>query len=148
MPYCEAVISEVLRIAPAVPLGVPHEMKSDLDFHGYRLLKGATIIANIYGVHHDPQIWDNPSKFRPERFLNDDQTKYVPNEALIPLGEGQRKCYGGPFGYDALFLFVTRLFQQYNVASECGTEGKADLRPGIWFLLRPKPFKVVVSSRK
>lgn len=148
MPYCEAVISEVLRIAPTVPLGVPHEMKSDLDFHGYNFSKGATIIANIYGVHHDPKIWGDPETFRPERFLNEEKTKYVLNEALIPYNEGQRKCYGGPFGDDALFLFVTKLFQEFNVKSECGTEGKANYLPEIWFLLRPKPFKVVVESRK
>ncbi len=147
MPYFEAVISEVFRIAPAVPMGVPHEMKTDLNFHGYRFPKGTSIIANIYGVHHDPKIWGDPENFRPERFLNGDESRYVPNEALIPYDDGQRTCYGGPFAHDALFLFVTRLFQQFNVRSEYGADGKADFLPEIWLLLRPKPFKVVVSSR-
>ncbi len=148
MPYSEAVISEILRITSVVPCGVPHGMKSDLIFHGYHLPKGATVFPNLYAVHHDPEIWGDPENFRPERFLNVDGTKFVPNAALIPFAEGKRKCIGESFGMDSLFLFLTCLFQQFDVLPDPDNKGKADFEAGFGLLLAPKPFKIVISPRK
>ncbi len=148
MPYSEAVLAEILRITSIVSFGAPHTMKSDLIFHGYHLPDKAAIFANLYGVHHDPEIWGDPETFRPERFLNEDGTKFVQNEALIPFAEGKRKCIGENFGKDTLFLFLTSIFQQFNILPDPDKKVKADFEPDFGFLLAPKPFKFVVLSRK
>ncbi len=108
---------------------------------------GTTVLANIYAVHHDPEIWGDPEKFRPERFLNEDKTKCMRNKALIPFAEGKRKCIGDTFAMDSLFLFVTCICQNFNILPDPDKE-KADLEPNLGFMLIPKPFKIVVSSRK
>ncbi len=148
MPYSEAVISEVLRISSVVPIGVPHVMKSDLTFPGYHFPKRTSVISNLYAVHNDPDIWGDPECFRPERFLNEDGTKFVQNEALIPFAEGKRKCIGETFGKDTLFLFGTCICQQFNILRDPDNKEKADFGPDFGLLLRPKPFNVLVSSRK
>lgn len=148
MPYCEAVVSEVLRITSTTPVGAPHDMISDLVFHDYHLAMGTTVFANIYAVHHDPKIWGDPEIFRPDRFLNEDKTKFVRNEALIPFAEGKRKCVGEALAMDAFFLFVTSICQQFDIFPDPDTKEKADLTPELGLMLAPKPFKVVVTSRK
>lgn len=148
MPYSEAIISEILRISSVAPIGIPHAMITDFTFNGYHLPKGASVFPNLYGVHHDPEIWGDPETFRPERFLSDDGTKFVQNEALIPFAEGKRKCLGESFGRDTLFLFVTNIFQQFSILPDPDNKEKADFEADFGLLLSPKPFKVVVSSRK
>ncbi len=147
MPYTEAVISEILRITSLVPCGSPHEMRSDLIFHGYHLPKKATIFPNLYAVHHDPDIWVDPENFRPERFLNENETKFVPNEALIPFSDGKRKCIGEAFAKETLFLFMTAICQQFNILPDPNNKNKPDFEPKLGLIFEPKPFKVVVTSR-
>ncbi len=148
MPYCEAVICEVLRINSSVPLGAPHGMISDLEFHGYHIPKGATVFANTYAVQNDPDIWGDPEIFRPERFLNEDKTKFVRNEAFIPFSEGKRRCIGETFAMDTIFLFVASIFQHFNILRDPNITGKANLEPVFGMILFAKPFKILVSSRK
>ncbi len=148
MPYSEAVVSEILRITSVAPIGVPHTLLSDLDFYRYHFPMGTTIFANLYGVHHDPSIWGDSESFRPERFLNEDETKFMPNEALIPFAEGKRNCIGETLGRDTLFLFVTSIFQHFNILPNPENKVKADFEPDFGMMLGPKPFKVVVTPRK
>lgn len=148
MPYTEAVISELLRISSVAPLGIPHEIKSELVFRGYHLPKGAYLFVNLYAVHHNTEIWGDPETFRPERFLNENQTKFLPNEALIAFAEGKRKCIGENFAKDTLFLFATSICQQFDILPDPDNKGKVDLKPGTGFVLTPKPFKILISSRK
>ncbi len=65
----------------------------------------AVISEVLYAVHHDPEISEDPEAFRPERFLNEDKTKFVRNEALIQISEGKSKCIGQTFAMDTMFLF-------------------------------------------
>ncbi len=148
MPYSEAVISEILRFPAVAACGVPHGMNSDLIFHGYHLPKGATVFANIYGVHHNPEIWGDPENFRPEKFLNEDGMKFIQNYALIPFAEGKRKCQWESLRRDTLFLFVTSMFQQFDILPDPANKEKADFEGDVGLLRGPKPFKVVFSSRK
>jgi cytochrome P450 len=68
LPYLEAVISESLRISPAVPMivHVNHE-----DFVGVEnfIPKGTWVMGNIWAVHHDHKVFEHPDSFRPTRFL-------------------------------------------------------------------------------
>ncbi|CAL8123381.1 unnamed protein product [Orchesella dallaii] len=77
MPYTEAVIQEILRITSLAPLGLMHELLHDIEFHGYLLPKGLLLIPNMYHVHNDKKIWGDPGNFRPERFLNEDESRVI-----------------------------------------------------------------------
>ncbi len=103
---------------------------------------------NLHGVHHDPEIWEDPESFKPERFLNEDETKFVHNEALIAFSEGKRKCIGENFAKETLFLFVTCICQQFNILPDPNNKVKVDFEADFGIILGPKPFKVVLSSRK
>ncbi|CAL8101986.1 unnamed protein product [Orchesella dallaii] len=147
LPYIDAVISEVLRISPVLALGAPHKMLQDMEFKGYFFPKGANMWVNIYSIHHDASIWgEDVEKFRPERFLSEDGTQVIRHEALLPFGTGRRVCIGETLAKDTIFLFLASIFHKFIVEPYPSCV-KADMEPVIGFLLRTKPFKVVVRNR-
>lgn len=118
LPYTQAVILEGLRIAPAVPLGIPHTVPRDTIFHDYKIPKNCSVMANINSALMDPDIWPNPEQFRPERFLNADQTEVVIPKEFVPFSTGPRSCIGETFSRIELHLFVTALFQKFRFLPE------------------------------
>lgn len=65
--YLERVIKETLRLFPSGPF-VARQVLERTEFSGKVLPAGATLAANIYGVHRDPKHWPDPSRFDPDRF--------------------------------------------------------------------------------
>ena len=74
MHYTQAVIHETLRRYTILPLSLPRILKEDVILEGYNLPKGTIFKANLYGVNYDPEIFENPEKFKPSRFLKEDGT--------------------------------------------------------------------------
>ena len=64
-----------------------HSALNDTTFRGYTIPRSADIFANLYGVHMDPNIFPEPSKFRPNRFL-DGEGKLIKTDLVIPFGVG------------------------------------------------------------
>ncbi|KAI0056529.1 cytochrome P450 [Artomyces pyxidatus] len=72
LPYVEAVCKEVLRWRNVAPVGIPHATTEDDIYDGFFIPRGTTVIANIWAILHDPQVYPEPDAFKPERFLTDD----------------------------------------------------------------------------
>lgn len=146
MPYTLALIDEVLRVSSIVPTGVQHRALADKEFHGYYIPKDALITPNLYYMHHDKKIWGDPENFRPERFLSADGKKYVKNENLMAFQIGRRQCVGETMARDTVFLFMTNIFQRFDVIFDPDSpEPTYDVQPN--FLLNPQPYSIVVTDR-
>ncbi|XP_050392965.2 cytochrome P450 2B4 [Patella vulgata] len=113
MPYTQAVLLEVLRIANIVIIGVPHTVDEDIIFHGYHIPKGTVVIPNLDSVLLDDKIWGDADVFRPERFL-DENGQLVKREEFIPFSLGRRTCLGESLAKMELFLFMTTLIQRFE----------------------------------
>ncbi|KAG1747590.1 cytochrome P450 [Suillus lakei] len=91
LPYIGALIQELLRWAPVTPQGLPHHALKEDVYEGYRIPKGAAVIANIFSISRDQEMYPDPLEFRPERFLG-------PSPQLDPrkfiFGFGRRACPG------------------------------------------------------
>ncbi|XP_025103422.1 cytochrome P450 3A5-like [Pomacea canaliculata] len=93
LKYLDTVIQETLRVFPPVPLITRKALES-------RTIKGVTIPAGmgvgipIYSIMHDPDYFDDPEEFRPERFSELKSSK-IPSILLeLPFGYGPRQCIG------------------------------------------------------
>lgn len=105
LPYLYAVMKEVLRLHPTLPLLVPHCPSETTVIGGYTVPQGARVFINAWAIHRDPSIWENPLDFRPERFL-DDKWDFNGNDFnYFPFGSGRRICAGTAMG-ERMFMFL------------------------------------------
>ena len=89
MPFTEAYLTELQRIADIIPFGVPHATTEDVTFRGYHIPKGTQVWPNLHYVHHNEETWGDPEVFKPERFLDDDG-KFQKPENVLPFSIGKR----------------------------------------------------------
>ena len=89
--YTEAVMCEVFRWATILPFAILHQVSETFDYQGYSFPKKSLLVYNIWGVHRNPEVWNEPNRFNPERFL-DPTGKMIKSltEQLIPFGVGKK----------------------------------------------------------
>lgn len=104
-PLLDAVVRETLRLQPVVPM-VGRLLQKPARIGGYDLEAGTPIIASIYLVQRRPDLYPDPGRFDPDRFL---RRKFGPNEWL-PFGGGIRRCIGMAFAlYEMKMVLATIL---------------------------------------
>ena len=89
LPYCQAVISEVQRYANIVPITGLRMATEDVQWNGYTIPKGASIINNLDTVLYDPEVFPEPTKFKPERFLTDNGKYTGTKDSMLAFGAGR-----------------------------------------------------------
>ena len=89
----EDFVQEVRRSYPFTPV-LGARARKDFEWNGYRFLKKQMVVLDVYGILHDPRIWDQPDKFMPERFWH----KKIGPFDLIAQGGGDHftghRCAG------------------------------------------------------
>jgi cytochrome P450 len=80
---------EVQRCANIVSVNVQRKTAKDLVIGGHKIKKGSYCLAQISSFHYNPEIFDEPTKFKPERFL-DSNNQLLKNDALMPFSLGKR----------------------------------------------------------
>ena len=146
LPYVEAFILEILRVANVAPLGVPHAVECDKDvvFRGYTIPKHCNIILNMQSIFKDPNIFADPETFNPDRFINAEGNVDRPSE-LISFGIGRRICAGENVAKMELFLFTSVLIQSFEFKpAQDGAIPPLIGELGITY--KPKPFSVRISK--
>jgi cytochrome P450 len=129
--YLTATIQETLRRRPVLPNTAPRLVKQPIEVGGWHYEPGVCLVANSYLVHHDPEIYDDPYSFRPERFLDQAPGTYT----WIPFGGGRRRCLGASFAMLEMKVVLRAVLSAYNVAPVEGRHERArrrniTIRPG------------------
>lgn len=109
---------------------------------GYSVEKGSIVFLNNFEMNTAANLWDEPTKFMPERFLKDGCLKKP--EYFIPFSTGKRSCVGSKVVANIAFLVVTTLLQRYDISL---AEGTPELPRGK-ISLDWNPFKLVFAMRQ
>ncbi|KST63626.1 cytochrome P450 [Mastigocoleus testarum] len=112
LPYLTAVCQETLRIHPIVMSGVLRFVTSPIEIMGYKLPVGTGIIPSIYMAHHREEVYPEPKKFKPERFL---ERQFSPYE-FLPFGGGNRRCIGMAFALYEMKIAIATILSNYVVS--------------------------------
>ncbi|PAV15608.1 cytochrome P450 [Pyrrhoderma noxium] len=150
LPYIDAIFRECFRWQAVTPLGVAHTATEDDEYMGYRIPAGTTIFANIWAVLRDPQLYPDPDKFIPERWLPSSSKESPMNSNKIGFGFGRRLCPGRHFAENSVFIGVSSILSMFNIEKALGEDGKP-ITPEVDyvsdFVRQPKPFKCVFKPR-
>lgn len=145
LPYLKAAILEVMRIRTLVPLAIPHMTLTNAIVAGFFIPAGTMVLPNLHAVHMDPNVWEDPDVFRPERFLDKDN-HLVGHERVIPFSVGRRSCLGEVLARQEVFLFVAGLVQNFTIKPP---EGQDEIVVGkhTGVTMAPTPFQVRMIAR-
>lgn len=128
-----AIVDETLRLHPSVYSTVRDPIEPTRLEGGHVLPPGTDIVVPIGGIHRDERLWDEPTMFRPERFLDVAAVRDRHRMAYLPFGTGPRICIGSSFALQELVLVLATILARYELSAP------ADFRlaPHVGFIRRP-----------
>ena len=112
LPYLQCIIRETMRMHPAGPLLVPHESSEDCVVGGFQIPRGTMLLVNMWVIQNDPKIWDDATKFKPERFGGFEGVR--DGFKLLPFGSGRRSCPGEGLAMRMVGLTLGSLLQCFD----------------------------------
>ncbi|KAG1842002.1 cytochrome P450 [Suillus subalutaceus] len=149
MVYLEATYCEVLRWCQVTPLGVPHMTTESDVYNGYFLPKDTIVFANIWAMTHDERMHPEPSRFMPERFIQEDGT--LSNDlGQQQFGFRRRICVGKYLAEASVWIAMVSILAVFDVkkaTDEFGSEIDVtpQYTPGV--IIHPKPFPFSITPR-
>jgi len=128
VPYCNAVICELMRWKHFAPFGLPHLTLEETECQGFKIPAGAQVLVNFHASMMDPEAWKNPEQWRPERWLEEEahlaggflDGELKPNKEsykFIPFGTGKRMCVGWGIGRAVMFLKVITHYHCFEITN-------------------------------
>lgn len=112
LPYLTAVCDETLRMYPVLPVIFPRIAKVPLQIADYSLAADTVMMPSIFLVHYREELYPEPTKFKPERFL---ENQYSPAE-YFPFGGGSRRCLGYALALLEMKLVLATVLSHYHLA--------------------------------
>ncbi|KAJ4490825.1 cytochrome P450 [Lentinula aciculospora] len=124
LPYIRAIVKEVLRWNPALPVIVPRKASEDDWYKGHFIPKGAAMMLNLWSMNYDTDVYGPDVKeFRPERFLQQCEKtgeyilkpEFENEDGHSSYGFGRRKCIGRYIADNALFIDMSTILWALNI---------------------------------
>jgi len=147
LPFITAIMKEVLRWIPVLPLAVPHRAMSSDQYKGHFIPAGASVLGNTWAILHDETIFVEPEKFKPERFIKDN----LPDPADSGVfGFGRRACAGKSMALDTIWIAIASTLSVFNITKAVDDNGTVitpdvKVKPGT--VRHPAPFKCRIEPR-
>ncbi|XP_077211035.1 flavonoid 3'-monooxygenase CYP75B137-like [Tasmannia lanceolata] len=122
--YIDAVVKETLRLHPPNGFLIPHTPSESCVVGGYTIPKDAGVFVNLWSIHRDPSLWENPLEFDPDRFLTPgNKWDYRGNDfRYFPFGSGRRICPGISLAERSLMYVLGSLVHSFDWRLPEGTK--------------------------
>ncbi|XP_074275307.1 cytochrome P450 89A2-like [Silene latifolia] len=150
MYYLKAVVLEGLRRHPPGHFVLQHAVTQDVELGGYLIPKDATINFTVAEMGRDPEVWEDPMEFRPERFMTGQEEFDITGSheiKMMPFGVGRRICPGYGLAMHHLEYYVANLVWNFEWRAADGYE--VDLSEKQEFTVVMKnPLHAIVSPRQ
>ena len=114
LKYLQAVVKETFRLHPPAPLLLPRQAEAATEVRGYTVPRGARVLVNVWAIGQDPELWAEPEKFMPERFLEKEMDFRGKDFELLPFGSGRRICPGMPLAQKLIPLLLGTLLHCFE----------------------------------
>jgi cytochrome P450 len=106
-----AVCQETLRIYPVILMGEGRILKQPLKLRDYEFMPETVFMPCIYLLHQREELYPNPKKFKPERFL---EKKFTTFE-YMPFGGGNRRCLGRNLALFEMKLILAKILLKWRL---------------------------------
>ncbi|XP_054157513.1 cytochrome P450 3A4-like [Oppia nitens] len=110
LKYLNAVINETLRFAPPI-LRVERVANETVIIKNIEIPTGTVVTVTPYSYHRDEHYWDEPNKFKPDRFIGHKHNPYL----LMPFGSGPRLCLGMRFALIEIRCCVAKVVKHFKL---------------------------------
>ncbi|KAK1677551.1 hypothetical protein QYE76_038399 [Lolium multiflorum] len=110
LPYLQCILRETLRLHPTAPLLAPHESSADCTVAGYDIPAGTMLLINVHTMHRDAGMWEEPTRFMPERF----EGGKGEGQWMLPFSMGRRRCPGEALSMKVVGLTLGTLVQCFE----------------------------------
>uniref|UniRef100_A0A914XA88 Cytochrome P450 n=1 Tax=Plectus sambesii TaxID=2011161 RepID=A0A914XA88_9BILA len=145
LPYLDAVFKESLRLYPPVILFTARTCVKKTVIMGHPIPEDTIVLSPVHVIHQNPEIWPEPKKFDPERFLSKNENRHP--MAWIPFGHGPRNCVGLRFAEMEYKLAIFHLMSKFNLSLPEGDMAELRVTQSA-ILMRPLDgVHVVLNSR-
>jgi len=114
LPYLRAVVKEVLRLYPAIPIFPREAMDADVLPSGDRVLAGDVVFMSSYALGRSPALWEDATTFNPDRFYDEEQAARHHRFQYLPFGGGPRMCLGAGFASMSVQMMAAVLLKNFN----------------------------------
>jgi cytochrome P450 len=108
--YLTATIQETLRLRPVISI-VLRRLTEPVEIGGYELPAGVSVAPCVYLAHRNPEVYPEPDRFLPERFLDNPPGTYT----WIPFGGGVRRCLGASFAQFEMAVVLEELVKRHAI---------------------------------
>ncbi|KAE9406913.1 cytochrome P450 [Gymnopus androsaceus JB14] len=150
LPYVNAVMTEALRWNSVAPTGVPHRAMEDDIIGGYFIPKGTIIIANLWNMLNDPEIYPEPFKFDPERHISLPGKPAQKDPRHACFGFARRICVGMHLAEASLWILIAMSLAVFDITPALDEQGNPIIpehENTTGTISHPKPFKCTIKPR-
>ncbi len=134
------MIKETLRLRPVVPI-TARKLTMPFEVAGRTYPTGTVLMPSIFLLHRNPDVYEEPEAFRPERFLGREPPPY----AWIPFGGGARRCLGSGFALAEMRVVMRAVLMQMDLEAASSADERMVRRA---FTLSPARGATVIATRR
>ncbi|CAI9100105.1 OLC1v1037035C1 [Oldenlandia corymbosa var. corymbosa] len=134
LPYLQAVVKETLRVHPPGGPFILRESSEDCTIEGYHIPAKTRVLVHVWAINRDPNDWENPLEFTPERFLTEEGTLKGQLDVrgqyfqFLPFGSGRRGCPGISLAMQMVQISLAAMIQCFEWKVE--GNGKIEMEEG------------------